>query len=103
MYKSIFVMLVVLSSAMSLNVSAADNTIAKLNPMVLVELGADMKGDWVYSERMLTVEIKNNLAGSHKSSTINHDFLTVQRARSILVFTNTREVVSNTQGLKTAE
>ena len=103
MYKSIFVMLVVLTSAMSLNVAAADNTIAKLNPMVLIELGADMKADWVYSERMLTVEIKNELETSHKSSINNRDLLTVLRVRSVLAFTNTHEVVRNIQSLKTAE
>jgi hypothetical protein len=103
MYKSIFVMLVVLTSAMSLNVAAADNTIAKLNPMVLIELGADMKADWVYSERMLTVEIKNELETSHKPSVNNRDLLTVLRVRSILAFTNTYDVVRNTQSLKTAE
>ncbi|MFT5521163.1 MAG: hypothetical protein ACI9IA_001763 [Enterobacterales bacterium] len=96
-------MLVVLTSAMSLNVAAADNTIAKLNPMVLIELGADMKADWVYSERMLTVEIKNELETSHKPSVNNRDLLTVLRVRSILAFTNTYDVVRNTQSLKTAE
>ena len=103
MYKSIFVMLIVLTSAMSLNVAAADKTIAKLSPMVLIELGADMKADWVYSERMLAVEIKNELVATHKSSIINRDFLTVQRAESVLAFTNTNVVVRNTEGLKTAE
>ncbi len=103
MYKSIFVMLIVIASAMSLNVAAADKTTAKLNPMVLIELGADMKADWVYSERMLTFAIKNELGATHKSSLINRDFLRVQRAKSVLAFTNTSMFVGNTQRLKAAE
>ncbi|MFT5451211.1 MAG: hypothetical protein ACI9N9_000695 [Enterobacterales bacterium] len=103
MSKSIFVMLIVLASAMSLNVAAADNTTAKLSPMVLIELGADMKADWVYSERMLTIEIKNELEATHRTSIINRDFLRVQRTKSVLAFTKTTVFVLNTERLKTAE
>jgi hypothetical protein len=103
MSKSIFVMLIVFASAMSLNGAAADNSTAKLNPMVLIELGADMKADWVYSEIMLTVEIKNELVATHRSSIINRDFLRVQRAKSVLAFKDTSMFASDTQRLKTAE
>jgi hypothetical protein len=88
---------------MTLNLAAADNTTAKLSPMVLIELGADMKADWLYSGRMLTVEIKNELMATQKSSIINRDFLRVQRTKSVLAFTNTSVFVRNTQRLKAAE
>jgi len=103
MSKSIFVMLIVIASTISLNVTASDKATAKLSPMVLVELGADMKGDWVYSERMLTVEIKNELMAINSSSIINPDFLRLQRAKSVLARTNTSVFVRNAKRLKAAE
>ena len=103
MYKSIFVLLTVLTSAMSINMAAADKSNVLLNPMVLIELGADMKADWLYSERMLAVDIKDELMNKQRSSNINRDFLPVQKARTFLVFTNTSVFVRNAKRLSAAE
>jgi len=40
---------------------AVDNASAKLNPMVLIELQASMKGDLVYAERMMALDIEDDL------------------------------------------
>ena len=43
------------------SVSALQNHNVELNPMVLIELHADMKGDLVFAERMMALEIKDDL------------------------------------------
>ncbi|PCJ45781.1 MAG: hypothetical protein COA74_15015 [Gammaproteobacteria bacterium] len=103
MYKSIFVILTVFTSAMNLNVSAADKSDVVLNPMVLIELSADMKADWLYSERMLAVEIKDELMNKQRFSNINRDYLPVQRARTVLAYTNTSVFAGNAKRLHTAD
>ena len=102
MYKSLFVMLTVIASALSPSLAAADNTI-QLNPMVLIELGADMKADLVYSERMLTAEIKYNLASNNETSINNRDFLNVVTVNSVLALTNTSVFVSHTDHKRQAD
>ena len=83
MHKSFKLLILALTVASTSNLYAADESAFEINPMVLIELTADMKADWVYSEKMMSVEIKSGLISDQKLAKINQDFLRAERAKTI--------------------
>lgn len=82
MKKSVFIMLIIITSVVSTALVMAEEKVEQLNPMVLIELNASMKGDWVLAERMVAIDIKDNLADVQKLSKQTFDFLKSDRAIS---------------------
>lgn len=74
MKKSTFVMLVLLASTMSLSLIVADEYDEVLNPMLFIELNADIKSDWALAEKLLIIDIKDELL-KQQPERINHEFL----------------------------
>ena len=75
MKNSIFVLLMMITSAISLNVTAADNNSEQLNPMVLIELNASMKSDWVLAGKLLILDIEDDLANQKNFPKISDEFV----------------------------
>jgi len=75
MKKSAFVLLTVIISAMSPNLTTADEKTHQLNPMVQIELNANMKADLVLTEKMLSIDIKDELASKQKLDVIKRELM----------------------------
>ena len=86
MKKSIFVLLMMITSAISLDVTAADKSNEQLNPMVLIELNASMKADWLLAGRLLILDIEDDLANQQNFPKMSDEFVRMVNTDSQSLF-----------------
>ena len=84
----IFGSLTLIISAMSTSTVLADSYTGRLNPMVLIELNASIKADWVMAERLLALDIKDELHDKKGPSYEYSAFLSSPKIATNLVVIN---------------
>ncbi len=82
MNKFVLVSIVVIASAISPNLANADNRINQLNPMVQIELNADIRADRTLAEKLITLDIRNELTSKQTLANLQQDFQNSERPES---------------------
>jgi len=72
----IFVLIMIITSTMNSNVVAADKSSEQLNSIVRMELNASIKADRVLTERLLILDIKDDLTNQQNFPKITDEFQT---------------------------
>ncbi len=66
MKKTTILLLSLIFSAISLNTMAVESASEALNSRISIELNASIKADSLYAERMITLDIEDELDKSHE-------------------------------------
>ena len=72
-------MFLLIISALNINMIAADQQSEKLNSTIQNELRANIKFDQVLAEKLLILDLEDELTDKYKIATINRDFIKSQR------------------------
>jgi len=95
MKNSIFVLLMMITSAISLDVTAADNSNEQLNPMVLIELNASMKADWLLAGKLLILDIEDDLGNQQNFPKMSDEFVRMVNTDAQSLFAVNSNLFSN--------
>ena len=95
MKNSIFVLLMMITSAISLDVTAADNSNKQLNPMVLIELNASMKADWLLAGKLLILDIEDDLGNQQNFPKMSDEFVRMVNTDAQSLFAVNSNLFSN--------
>ncbi|MCP3675656.1 MAG: hypothetical protein GY829_14460 [Gammaproteobacteria bacterium] len=95
MKKSIFALLIIITSAISLDVTAADNSNDQLYSMDLIELNASMKADWLLAGKLLILDIEDDLGNQQNFPRISDEFVRMVNTDNQSIFAVNSNLFSN--------